>query len=263
MLVSKEFKFEMGHKLHKSYTQKCMNLHGHSYKARVGLEAKRLNDEAVVIDFTKIKEVLDPYIKKLDHSFMISKYDELTPYLLQEAEMGKTRLIVTPTNPTAEYIAGLILKQVRQAFIKQFDYMEVAVKETDTSVAVVSSRDELVFVEPEFYGYSGLSVSRKPSLEPHILNRITSLQKELEKWSIKKFEKHARKGDWRETKTLQHSMAALVHECAELCDALGVLYNPDISVVEKRELVMNELGDIFNYLVILTDLMGLKLKEMK
>lgn len=263
MLVSKEFKFEMGHKLCKSYTQKCMNLHGHSYRVCVGLESRRLNDEAVVIDFTKIKEVLNPYIEKLDHSFMISKYDELTPYLLQEAEMGKTRLIVTPVNPTAEYIAGLILKQVRQAFAKQFAYMEVSVKETATSVAVISSRDELVFVEPEFYGYGDLPTNEKPLLEPHILNRITSLQKELEKYSIKKFEKHSKKGDWRETKTLQHSLAALMHECAELCDVLGVLHNPDVSVVGKRGLVTGELGDIFNYLIILLDLIDLKLKEMK
>lgn len=263
MLVSKEFKFEMGHKLYKSYTQKCMNLHGHSYRACVSLESKRLNDEAVVIDFTKIKEVLDPYIKKLDHSFMISKCDELTPYLLREAEMGKTRLIVTPINPTAEYIAGLILKQVRQAFIKQFDYIEVSVRETATSLAVVSSRDELVFTEPEFYGYDTTLVDRKPLLEPHILNRITLLQKKLEKYSIKKFEKHSKKGDWRETKTLQHSLAALLHECAELCDVVGVLHSPDIRVDEKRELLTGELGDIFNYLVILLDLIDLRLQEMK
>lgn len=260
MLVSKEFKFEMGHKLHKSYTQKCMNLHGHSYKALISLEAKKLNDEAVVIDFTKIKEVLDPYIKKLDHSFMISKCDELTPYLLREAEMGNTRLIVTSINPTAEYIAGLILKQVRQAFIKQFDYIEVSVRETDTSVAVVSSRDELIFAEPEFYGYDVPAVGRKPLLEPHILNRITSLQRELAKYSIKKFEKHNKKGDWRETKTIQHSLAALMHECAELCDVLGVVYKPDTPALEKKELLAGELGDIFNYLVILLDLVDLKLQ---
>lgn len=259
MLVSKEFKFEMGHKLYKSYTKKCMNLHGHSYKASVSFAAKSLNDEAVVIDFTQIKEVLEPFIKKLDHSFMISKYDELTPFLLKEAESGKTRLIVTPVNPTAEYIAGLILKQVRQAFIGKFDYLEVSVKETDTSLAVASSKDELVFVDPEFFGY-GAPVNRKPLLAPHILSRITSLQKELGGFSIKKFEKHSAKGDWRETKTLRHSLAALVHECAELCDALDILDKPDMPALRKREVVANELGDIFNYLIILLDLIDLKLK---
>lgn len=141
MQITKEFKFEMAHKLSKSYTCKCQHIHGHSYRALVTLKSKSLNDENVVVDFTKVKEVLNPLIETLDHNFMIHKEDKSYPELLKLAEQGHYPLIVADANPTAEFIAGVLCCALEPHFGTKGMEVEVEVFETATSSAKVNFKD--------------------------------------------------------------------------------------------------------------------------
>lgn len=148
MQITKEFKFEMAHKLSKSYTCKCQHIHGHSYRVLITLKGCRLNDENVVIDFTKVKEIVNPIIMLLDHSFMIHKEDKVCDELMGAAKRGGFPLIVAKKNPTAEFLAGLFYGELYSHFFHREDklLLEVEVFETATSSAKVSAITDKIVV---------------------------------------------------------------------------------------------------------------------
>lgn len=77
--------------------------------------------------------------------------------------------------------------------------------------------------------------------------RILDWQLRISEEGVKKFVKHAHKGDWRlrKDKTLPYLMSGLIIEVGELQKALSRGHSLD--------LVLEECGDIFNYLVIIAD----------
>lgn len=148
MQITKEFKFEMAHKLSKSYTCKCQHIHGHSYRVLITLKGCRLNDENVVIDFTKVKEIVNPIIELLDHSFIIHKEDKVCDELIDAARRGGFPIIIAKKNPTAEFLAGLFYGELHSHFFHKEDklLLEVEVFETATSSAKVSAITDKIVV---------------------------------------------------------------------------------------------------------------------
>ena len=76
--VGKLFEFESAHSL--KNIPKCCRVHGHSYKLEV-ICGGRLNKDGMVINFSKIKEIVNRrIIDKLDHYFLneIMKLDMTT-----------------------------------------------------------------------------------------------------------------------------------------------------------------------------------------
>lgn len=152
MRISKEFKFEMAHKLSTSYTPKCKNVHGHSYKAVVTLLSKtssfNTEGEFVVLDFTLLKEILDPYINVLDHNFMIHEEDRARTHFVLGAKAGKYPLLVSKFNPTAEFLANL-LANVTQAELenKGVRHCDVEVTIWETATACATARSGSLDVE--------------------------------------------------------------------------------------------------------------------
>lgn len=143
MKIRKEFKWEMGHKLSKSYTEKCTHLHGHSYRAEIEIEGRR-NAEGVVVDFTRVKEVATPLIDALDHSFLVHKDDALIDAFIQMQREGKRRIGICDFNPTAENLALWIARSLSHAF----NISKIVVWETATSYAEVCG-DEIDFESAE------------------------------------------------------------------------------------------------------------------
>ena len=148
MQITKEFKFEMAHKLSKSYTCKCQHIHGHSYRVLITLKGYKLNDENVVIDFTKVKEIVNPIIELLDHSFMIHKEDKVCDELMDAARRGGFPIIIAKKNPTAEFLAGLFYGELHSYFFRKKGKLlpEVEVFETATSSAKVSAITDKIIV---------------------------------------------------------------------------------------------------------------------
>ena len=81
--VIKRMEISASHKLVLPYRSKCASLHGHNWIITVYCRSARLNSEGMVVDFTRIKEVVT---EKLDHQNL----NEVLPF-----------------NPTAENIARL------------------------------------------------------------------------------------------------------------------------------------------------------------
>jgi len=84
--------FDAAHSL-PGYQGKCSNIHGHTYKAEVVIEGP-VGDDGFVIDFYRLKSILGMILADLDHNNL----NHILP------------------NPTAELIAELIGRRIRQKF---------------------------------------------------------------------------------------------------------------------------------------------------
>src|SRR5262245_4816922 len=123
--VTREISFCYGHRL-LNYDGKCRHLHGHNGRAVLTLESERLNDLGMVVDFTRIKQVVGRWIDEaLDHKMLLHRDDPALPVLRQLGEP----VFVMDVNPTAENIARLIYDY---AAAQAFPVVEVQLWETDT-----------------------------------------------------------------------------------------------------------------------------------
>jgi len=126
--VTREISFCYGHRL-LNYDGKCRHLHGHNGRAVLTLEAERLDALGMVVDFSRIKRVVNAWIDEtLDHKMLLHKDDPVLPFLRQQGEP----VCVLDVNPTAENIARLIYDYAVSA---GFPVVEVALWETDNCFA--------------------------------------------------------------------------------------------------------------------------------
>ena len=102
--VTREITFCYGHRL-LDYDGKCRHLHGHNGRAVLTLEAEQLDPLGMVMDFSRIKQVVSTWIDEtLDHRMLLRRDDPALPFLRQQGEP----VFVMDVNPTAENIARLI-----------------------------------------------------------------------------------------------------------------------------------------------------------
>lgn len=98
ILVSKEFTFDAAHHLH-SYEGKCKNLHGHTYRAVLGISGYT-DERGLVIDFSDMKEIWKQKIEiDLDHRYL----NETLPLM----------------NTTAENIVVWIYEKLQDALVQE------------------------------------------------------------------------------------------------------------------------------------------------
>ena len=126
--VTREIHFCYGHRL-LQYDGKCKNLHGHNGKAVITLEADKLDNLGMVVDFGRLKDTVGKWIdQNLDHRMILHRDDPVLPYLLSQGEP----IHVVDTNPTAENIAKLIYDHARS---EGFPVTEVTRWETESCFA--------------------------------------------------------------------------------------------------------------------------------
>ncbi len=134
--VSKEFRWEMGHRL--PYHDTCRNLHGHSYRMVVEVEGA-VDDTGMILDFGELSTLVKPIVERLDHSFMVDPSDESLSRFLCENGL-KTTLV--PFYSTAENIADWIVGQLEVSLFarEHITGVSVSVFETVHSCASASRR---------------------------------------------------------------------------------------------------------------------------
>lgn len=126
--VTREIHFCYGHRL-LNYQGKCRHLHGHNGKAVITLESDQLDTLGMVVDFSKLKDVVGKWIdNNLDHRMILHKEDPALDYLQKQGEP----IFVVEVNPTAENIARLIYDCARS---QGFPVTEVRLWETESCYA--------------------------------------------------------------------------------------------------------------------------------
>ena len=136
MTISKDIKFDCAHML-SNYEGKCANLHGHTYHGTVTLEGDMNSGTGMLVDYNKIKEIVDDF----DHAIVFSAPDwrnDAESALWQWADDNEMEYVVMPTGKsTAENIAATIA----QRFIIELGVKsaQVHLSETDGSWATAEA----------------------------------------------------------------------------------------------------------------------------
>lgn len=136
--VVKKFTLPIGHRLSK-HDGRCFSIHGHNVSVLVGLKAKTLNENDMVIDFADLKHIVNNFLDKLDHCLMLNENDKETIKKIKDLDI---RTFQVPFDPTAERLAETIYYYVEQAFeIEPFKHIiidYVTVYENENSGATYS-----------------------------------------------------------------------------------------------------------------------------
>lgn len=148
--LSKTFEVEMAHKLVSSYSSKCTNIHGHSYKIEVTLCGDALDSDGMLVDFGKVKDEIGELFQLLDHSMMISaKETKLCDFL--EGSYYK-KWIKTSFNPTSENLGLWLFKLVQNRIGCLFYKLEsIKISETCTSRVEITEMGEPAGLFADFF----------------------------------------------------------------------------------------------------------------
>ena len=131
--LSKEFYFEAGHRLVDGYKGKCNHPHGHSWRLEVFVRGNKLNDHAMLMDFKKLKAIVQPIVDEYDHSFLVNISDKVTREFLKA---NKFRTVTFKSNPTSEHLAEVIAFQIMLKLPKGVMLSKVVIDETCTSKCI-------------------------------------------------------------------------------------------------------------------------------
>ncbi|HYL06809.1 MAG TPA: 6-carboxytetrahydropterin synthase QueD [Thermoanaerobaculia bacterium] len=75
--IFKDFSFAAAHAI-RGHTRGCENLHGHNYRVRVHLRARRLDALGMVLDFADLKAIVQEVLGPFDHRVLneVPPFDE-------------------------------------------------------------------------------------------------------------------------------------------------------------------------------------------
>lgn len=105
---------EIGHRLRTAYAGKCLHPHGHRYEVEITIDSPRLNQDGMVIDFKRLKELVKRVLDdQWDHGFALHQDDPLTKAMSQDNETSRFHIL--PENPTLEYMVKLWFGDLKQA----------------------------------------------------------------------------------------------------------------------------------------------------
>lgn len=94
---------EIAHRLSGAYAGRCLHWHGHRYEVEITVTAQKLNDDGMIVDFKKLKEVVKTALDdKWDHGACVRVGDPLASRLMEDAHHERVHII--KENPTLEWM---------------------------------------------------------------------------------------------------------------------------------------------------------------
>lgn len=138
-IVEATIAFEAAHRLYDvdTYSRECRDsVHGHSYKVRVKVGRRKLNDAGMVIDFKLLKEIMGLIDRQYDHSIILRDTDPLVDCFKKVAPEQK--LNVVHESPTAEWMAESFYNKLQLEFREvdpEIVVISVDVQETEKNIA--------------------------------------------------------------------------------------------------------------------------------
>jgi 6-pyruvoyltetrahydropterin/6-carboxytetrahydropterin synthase len=139
MKISKEFRWEMGHRI-PVHEGLCKNVHGHSYKMIVEISGK-IGKNGMIIDFYDLGKIIEPIIERYDHAFMCWEQDEKLKQFLINNEMKR---VIVPYHSTVENICKDFVEKIsfdlRNLKGYKFEGLTVKVFETPNSFAELNKK---------------------------------------------------------------------------------------------------------------------------
>jgi 6-pyruvoyltetrahydropterin/6-carboxytetrahydropterin synthase len=129
--ISKEFRWEMGHRL-PYHEGGCANVHGHSYRLVVELCAE-LDEQGMVMDYGDVSAAVKPILAELDHAYMIDPSDQEVRATLSGLGL---KMVEVPFFSTAENIAAWLLERLKPSLAgHRIQELVVRVHETASTMA--------------------------------------------------------------------------------------------------------------------------------
>lgn len=140
MIDSKEFRFEASHILPR-HKGKCSRLHGHSWKLIVFVKGDIDPETGFVIDFSDLKEIVQPLIDALDHRHLGS-WD--VSIFNRSYVSGPDKVVGLPWNfyPSSENLLVWIGDQLDS----ELKWWRLELDETCTSKAILTREDYEIIV---------------------------------------------------------------------------------------------------------------------
>lgn len=93
---------EIAHRLMTAYAQKCTSCHGHRYEVEITVTAQKFNEDGMIVDFKKLKEVVKTVLDdKWDHGSCFNISDPLGKAVQAS---GSERVHIINANPTLEWM---------------------------------------------------------------------------------------------------------------------------------------------------------------
>jgi len=131
--VTRQIDFCYGHRL-LNYDGKCKHLHGHNGRAIITIEAEKLDDRGMVMDFSDIKKDVSTWIDdNMDHRMILCESDPVVEILKGLGEP----MFLMELNPTAENIAKAIFDYT---ISQSFPVVEVSLWETPNCFATFKGK---------------------------------------------------------------------------------------------------------------------------
>lgn len=125
MKISKEFRWEMGHRL-PFHEGLCRNIHGHSYKMVVEITGE-INEKSMIIDFYDLSKAVKPILDGLDHAFLCWENDTEVRDFLEKNDMKR---VIVPYHSTVENICNDLCGKIYDSLIhlKSNNFHELCVR---------------------------------------------------------------------------------------------------------------------------------------
>jgi len=109
LIETVEYHFDAAHRL-AHYNGACKNVHGHRWNIKIILKGRPLANTGMMIDFKKIKEIIDLF----DHTIILSDSPENIELVEMLDRMKMSIRILEKREPTAENLAIEIFKLLNE-----------------------------------------------------------------------------------------------------------------------------------------------------